>query len=508
METHSLATGKPYHAAADKLEALTQALQSEETRQFNHSELEMFIDQKQREVSRLLYEESIQRQGVGDVGAVVQGLDGVDRTHKRVRVRHLKSIFGEISIARTGYSQPESDSVFPLDGQLNLPEDAYSHTLRRLLGGEVAKNSFDEAIDSVQSRTGVVIPKRQAEELSQKAAADFDLFYEHRRGEGPAPSGMDPPPILVLTTDGKGIAMRPEDLREATRKRAAASTPKLKKRVSPGEKRQAKRMAQVASVYSIDRHVRTPEQVAGTASRPDESPPRPVDKRVWASVEKDQDVVIAGMFHEAKARDPDYEKEWVVLVDGQCSQRDRIKAQAKKDGVLITMIIDIIHVIEYLWKAARCFFEENSRAAEAWVTDRLLLILRGKAKTVAAGIRRSATFRGLGAVARKPVDTCAQYLHNNAAYLAYDEYLKKGYPIATGVIEGACRHLVKDRMDITGARWSLVGAEAILKLRSLHVSGDLNDYWNFHQAQERLRNHVRRYAKPEILQTRELRWVT
>ncbi|EGJ28414.1 hypothetical protein LYNGBM3L_74930 [Moorena producens 3L] len=129
-------------------------------------------------------------------------------------------------------------------------------------------------------------------------------------------------------------------------------------------------------------------------------------------------------------------------------------------------------MIEYLWKAAFAFYSDTSQQAEVWVSKRLLLILEGKSSTVAGGMRGSATKRQLSASQRQPVDKCARYLLNNAAYLKYHDYLKAGLPIATGVIEGACRHLIKDRMDITGARWSLMGAEAVLRLRSLYVSGD------------------------------------
>ena len=113
---------------------------------------------------------------------------------------------------------------------------------------------------------------------------------------------------------------------------------------------------------------------------------------------------------------------------------------------------------------------------------------------VAAGMRRSATRRELSAAERKPVDDCARYLLNHKAYLRYHEYLEAGLPIATGVVEGACRHLVKDRMDVTGARWSLAGAEAVLRLRALRASGDFEEYWRFHEQQEYQRNHADRYA--------------
>jgi hypothetical protein len=117
---------------------------------------------------------------------------------------------------------------------------------------------------------------------------------------------------------------------------------------------------------------------------------------------------------------------------------------------------------------------------------------------MAGGMRRSATLRELSADVRKPVDTCASYLINHAPYLCYDRYLAQGLPVATGVIEGACRHLVKDRMDVTGARWSLTGAEAVLRLRALKSSHDFEEYWTFHEACEYERNHKNLYAGGKV----------
>lgn len=150
-------------------------------------------------------------------------------------------------------------------------------------------------------------------------------------------------------------------------------------------------------------------------------------------------------------------------------------------------------MIEYLWKAAYCFYADGSPEAEAWVKERILRILEGKSSDVAAGMRRSATLRRLSEKARKPVDTSANYLLKNREMLKYDEYLKQGLPIATGAIEGACRYLIKDRMDITGARWGLERAEAILKLRSIKQSDDFKDYWKFYKNQSHTRVHSSQY---------------
>ncbi|MGH9178670.1 MAG: hypothetical protein ACRD0N_08970 [Acidimicrobiales bacterium] len=160
----------------------------------------------------------------------------------------------------------------------------------------------------------------------------------------------------------------------------------------------------------------------------------------------------------------------------------------------VVVVVDLIHVLEYLWGAVWCFFAEADPAAEGWVRDRAMAVLEGKARDVAAGIRRRATTAGLATQKRKKADDAARYLTNKAPYLDYPTALAAGWPIATGVIEGAVRHVMKDRMDITGARWSVAGAEAVLKLRAVRCNGDFDAYWRWHLAQERHRVHESRYA--------------
>jgi len=186
------------------------------------------------------------------------------------------------------------------------------------------------------------------------------------------------------------------------------------------------------------------------------------------------------------------------LVDGNWDQIRIMEKTAKKNGLHLTIICDLIHVIEYLWKAGRVFHSKSGPELESWVEHRLFKILEGKAGPMAGGMRRSATRQKLTAGDRKPVDTCAAYLLNHAPYLRYDRCLAQGLPVATGVIEGACRHLVKDRMDVTGARWSLTGAEAVLRLRAIRSSHDFEEYWTFHEACEYERNHNNLYADGKV----------
>lgn len=296
--------------------------------------------------------------------------------------------------------------------------------------------------------------------------------------------------------------MLPRDLREPTRKKAAqGQAHKLAKRLSKGEKRNRKRMATVAAVYTVAPYVRTPEQVVRSLAPLHEPAPArpPVEhKRVWASLEKSPEEVLEEAFREGLRRDPGRQKRWVGLVDGNDTQLTLLEALSRKHKVELTIVLDVIHVSEYLWSASLAFHEEGSPQRERWVGERLHNVLRGKAAQVAAGMRRSATLRALPAKQREPVDEAARYLLNHQQYMRYDAYLAAGLPIGTGVIEGACRHLVCDRMD-RAARWSLKGAEAVLRLRALRSSGDFADYWSYHVAQEYQRNHVALYADGNVV---------
>ncbi len=471
---------------------------SEECHSMKLSGLEQELEKRGRELMRLLLQEHLNKLSPSLCEQVVCGSDGIDRPKVRHQNRKIETVFGTVLASRAGYGNEGVASLHPLDAQLNLPPELYSLELRRRVAENAAKSSFDETIETVNKTSGGHIPKRQAEELVQRSARDFDAFYETRK-YNPADE-ISTGPILVITADGKGVVMHEQDLREQTRKAAQKRKPQMETRLSKGEKKNAKRMATVAAVYTIDTFQREPQDLLpGSNSKPQkENSPRPEQKRVWASLEKSAEQVIESAFAEASNRDPSQKKNWVALVDGENQQLRILERMAKKQGVALTIIVDIIHVIEYLWKAGRAFHPQSGPELEKWVQYRLLKILEGKAGLMAGGMRRSATLKKLTDKQREPVDTCATYLKNKAPYLKYDRYLDLGFPIATGVIEGACRHLVKDRMDITGAKWRLPSAEAVLCLRALRSSNDFDEYWDFHEACEYMRNHQKFYADGKV----------
>lgn len=495
----------PFAAAQEEFGQVVAWLRGPETVGQSHAEVERQLHRKGLELLRLLLEDHYRLRGLAEPTEAVVGADEQERGHRRGQMeREVETVFGTVRAERAGFSGRGLESLFPTDAALNLPGERYSHEVRRQVAMEVAQKSYDGTLATLMRTTAAHVPKRQAEALARKASQDFELYYEQTAVTGEA-SGE----LLVLTFDGKGVVMRPEHLREATRKQAKNKQNKLKSRRSKGEPSGRKRMALVAAVYSVDPFHRSPEQIinglCGVRDLASSSPkrPRPQDKRVWASLVDSPEEVIEGAFREAHSRDPEHRKRWLVLVDGEEKLERLARKVARAQGAEVTVVVDFIHALEYLWKAGHALFDEGSKELEPWVLERLRRLLSGQVSQVAAGMRRSATKRKLTGSQREPIDRAANYLHKRKDLMRYGEMLAVGAPIASGVIEGTCRHLINDRLDITGARWSLEGAEAILKLRALLASGDFDDYWTFHERAEYRRNHTAHYrrGRPPPVQT-------
>jgi hypothetical protein len=489
-----------FACSRERFEAMVEWLGGEQADQLEHGELEERLQAEGRELLRTLFQDRLELRAEREVrlDEVVDTAGVARRAVETDHSRPLQSVFGEVSVKRLAYRRRGQGNVYLADSLLNLPAERASHGVRRLVAVESSRGSFDDATCQVRGRTGLQIGKRQVEEPARLAAADFQAFYASEARCAGEENDDNDNDVLVLSADGKGIVMRPDALRPATAQAARRASPKLKTRLSKGEKRNRKRIAEVGAVYEVKPAPRSPADVL--ASPEAKTMPAPKAKRKWltASVVEDAATVVAQVFEEAQRRDPDHERTWIALVDGNNHQIDRIKADAKARQVKVTILVDFVHVVEYLWGSAWCFFKEGDPDAESWVHEKALAVLEGKAGIVAAAIRRKATRLGLDDDKRAKADRCADYLHNKRPYLDYPTALANGWPIATGVIEGACRHLVKDRMDLTGARWGLDGAEAILKLRALRSNGDFEQYWHYHLAQERRRVHESRYANGVI----------
>ena len=450
----------------------------------------------------------------------VDGPDGVRR--RRVEDGHARSVatvFGRIRVCRLAYRAPLAANVHPLDEVLDLPAGLYSPGLARLCAQESVRGSFTDAADAVEYATGVRIGTRQIIELTRAAAADATAFYAD---PGREVSAAAPDDALVITADGKGVPVRPEALRPGTAKLATKATTSATDGSSigsSGSKPHRKRMAELVCVYDLTPVPRTVEDLLPALIGDDDSAPTgpegegdgdgdgdgdgekpaavkaPTATGKWltASLIEDIPTVIAAGFDEATRRDPTHTRDWVALVDGNITQIEAITAQAAARGVDVTILVDYLHVAGYVWDAAKALFCTDTTAgmtlARTWVHERSRMILHGRALEVADRIRTRVRDSKLTTAQRKSALEAATYLTNKAPHLDYPTALARGWPIATGVIEGACRHLVQDRMDITGARWGLDTAQAVLTLRAIATTGDLAQYWRYHQQQEHHRTY-------------------
>lgn len=503
LHSTDIGTQSLFRAADQKFIEIKDKLICLEAGGMDAATVEQTLRSEGLELMRLLMQGHLNWRGSAQVTAPVVGRDGRQRTHVRqCTERDLVTYFGEVKCPRPLFGARNARQLSPHDAALNLPADRFSFLVRKEVALQAAQTSFEATLASLGRNSAAHVAKRQAEELVVRATKDFDAFYHHCAFGVSAENTSD---LLILSLDRKGVVMVPRDLTASTRERAAASTSKLESRNTKGEKENKKRMALVAAVYTVAPHLRTPEQVvAGLRHVRDPArtrPPKPEYKRVWATLDKTVEEVVSDLFDEADMRDPAMTKTCYALVDGETGLEKHIALEALRRGRKVIVVLDFIHAVEYLWKASTAFHAEDAPEREKWVLDRLTKVLHGHVSEVAAGMAHSATLRGLTAKERKPVDKAVKYLTKRKDMMPYGQLLAAGTPIASGVIEGACRHLICDRLEKAGARWTLDRAEAVMQLRALVANGDFDNYWQYHEACERQRNHDLRYADakpPEV----------
>jgi hypothetical protein len=480
-----------YRAQPASLEALEEFVSmetwlcSDPARRLSLHELELAEQERGRQLLRLLLQAHLDSRGDGDVGDAIEVFEpsaprtGVLYTHKRTYARYIITIFGEIEIERLGYGLRGKRSIHPLDEQLQLPARSYSYTIQKRLVKHSLQGTFDAAIDAVFEPTGVCVPKRTAEQILMEASVDFDSFYATRKG-----ASDQYRPVLVGCIDTKGIPMIKSEL---------AENPVRRKK---GQKAQKKKMATVAAVYGHWGPRKTPEQVIESLFNPSDQPKDPPNplfmphrKRVWASLVSGKDPFITDVHQEMMRRDPLQLMTHVVVTDGERALQHRV-VRIMPNAILI---LDLFHVLEKLWDAGHALYGEESPKAKKFVRDRALRILQGDVSQVVKGLRQTVTKRRLTGHKRKALSDAANYLYKNRSYMRYHEYLDRGFPIASGAVEGACKHLIKDRMERSGMRWSANMAEAMLKLRATFLSGDFHEYWRYHVSCDQKRIYPNRW---------------
>jgi hypothetical protein len=392
--------------------------------------------------------------------------DGTRLRYQNKRQTTYFSVFGKIRFLRHYFHTPGQKGVCPLDAELSLPPHCYSDLLRDWAEFCTTDESYDESNRVLKRILGLSLSKQALETAVQEDAADVEAFYEQKD----APPAVDEGTILVIQADGKGVPMV----------RAESAEPPARR--GKGQKRTEKKESVVTAIYSIAPYPRTPQQIADALLRDMEQaatqPPRPtpVGKEVRATM-KGKDWALARLARRVKRRQGKHIQHRVALTDGAEALQDRVLSTFPG----FTLALDIIHVLEYLWNAANALLGETHPDRSGWVKEHLLSILSGQTETVIQTLEKLAEDPSRSPAQLKALNTTIGYYRRNLPYMHYDCYLVLGWPISTGVVEGACGHLVKDRMEQSGMRWKPAGAQAILELRAVRVNDDWDAYQLFRQ---------------------------
>ena len=462
---------------------------ADEARYLDHGDREKLIADEGRDLNRKFLKATFDLDAAREERASgVTSAAGVRHgSIEKGCTRGLASIFGPVTVTRMAYRNWQEPSLHPADARQVLPEDPYSLGMRALAARHLARTGFGQAQEDIEKLTGVKIGVSQLAGIAADLARWTGDFYAERARD----ADEDPPAgdVIMMQGDGKGIAMRPEHRRKTGKE--------------DGTRPGIKKMAEIVAVADFTPAVREPEDIAAPPARRRAHPgPKARDKWVSASVTESIEDMIAAAYDEADRRDPEHVRQRVFLVDGNKQQITAIEAQAGERGLEVPVLIDYIHVSGYLGKAAAALHPGDPVTAGQWADGQLLRVLHGRAKAVAATLASVA--RKTRASTRKrdldltDIDKAVTYLENNRQHMKYDKALAKGWPIATGMIEGSCRYVIEDRSGITGARWSPEGAETILKIRAVVVNDDLDDYMTYYKNRYRNEHHLTRYDEDTI----------
>lgn len=461
--------------AQKQLEELCEAIRQAGREMKRADEVERTVFSRVLQIGHSLMEAFLRGAGDGDAGKKVERQGRALRRSQGKHSRRYVSVFGEHHIKRFVYARREKQAIEwrPLDEQLGLPASEYSYLLQDWSERLCIKESFGEAHNSLRDLLGLSVPVATLEQINQKMAEGTLAFREWR------PPPREDEEILVYSNDCKGVPMR-----------RPSERPRSRCRRRPGEKANKKQMACVGTAYSIARWVRTADNILDDVMRREHQKerPRPKNKRVWAemtrTLEGDETyngktMVFIQQAVDLHARDPDRDKTVVCLMDGERA----LWTEQQEWLSRCIGILDIYHVMERLWQCAYCFHREGTAEAALFFEHRLRMLLEGQVGYVIGGLKRLAKSQ-LTREKRKTLQATITYFQNNRQHMKYDEYLASGLPIGSGVAEGACRHVVKDRLEQTGMRWTLSGAQSMLDLRSTYLNDDWDEYVQHYIDQE------------------------
>jgi hypothetical protein len=414
--------------------------------------------------------------------------DGTPLAYHDQRPTTYYSVFGKLVFHRHAFTAPGQPVVCPLDAALSLPARCYSDLLRDWMAYGATDESYRESQTVLERVLGLTLSLQALETTVAEAAGDVAAFYDQPCAPDPAAPAET---ILVVQADGKGVPLVPPEPLPRPVRRGKGRPPATKEAV-------------VTALYTIAPYPRTPQDVVAALLREAEHPaaaprPAPVGKEVQATLDG-KEAALTRLAQRAAQREHAALQHRVALTDGAAA----LQAQMTTHLPNYTLVLDIIHASEYLWEAANALLGESHPTRTAWVRGHLAHLLAGQTATVLTALETAAADPACTATQRQVVQRTIGYYQRNRPYMRYAEYLARGWPIGTGVVEGACGHVVKDRMQQAGMRWTKAGAQVVLDLRAVRLNGDWDAYWLYHRRRQQQRRYGTTTSLPAVAEDQAL----
>jgi hypothetical protein len=494
----------------DQAQALLQALDQYVCGAVGQEELhevEHGVFRRVQQLGRLMMERFVAQSGTGYTPHRPPCTrSGEPLAYKGIETVDYLSIFGLVRLPRAAYEQPDGGYEYPMDAQWNRPAHKYSYLLQKWLHGVAVEDDYHEAAERLNEIFDLSLTGNVPQRLGEGVAAYVAPYY----AQADAPPAATEGSHLGISADGQGVRI----LRREQGDLSPDALP-AKARLGKGEKPGTKKEAVVTADFTFDPEPRDPEELVRALMRRQTAAEREDARRQRrarredglppprAALNKHERATLMGkekafddLMHRVRRRDPLGLKPVVALLDGDPALEDMLERQLQAHGLsdrVDARILDLWHASEYVWDAGTALHGECSRQRQPWVEAKLRALLQGQVGRVIGDFKQIAGKNRLSAAQDQAVDKAITYFTNHRHMMDYATYLAKGYPIGTGLIEGACGCLVRDRMQCSGMRWGVAGAQAMLQQRAVKLNGNWHDFWSYYSDSERDRLYPATY---------------
>lgn len=406
---------------------------------------------------------------------------GKKMQHKGVRSSPYFSVFGRMEISQVKYYSVRDKTYYALNSRLGLPESSYSYLLNDWMSYGAVEMDFEQSVAQLEHMLGHHLKGMQSSRRTYTLAQQVEPFYQQKdwsatHWQQQSETQHKDTTHLSVGYDGKGV---PIIRGETDRKQENTAM-----RLSKGQKRGVQKEATVSLSSEFRARPRCAEEIIDSlfsteVSQPSDKPHRWHEHKHVRAFLSDKEKAVAYGIQNLLERDKTNSKPIIVLIDGDRALEKAVDKSVKQYGLqqrVDAYVLDLIHVLEYVWRVANARWGENSPKRQEWVKQQLRLLLHSKTKQVLEQWQAIKKEQSLSKNQQYNLERGITYVRNHQHMMDYKTYLEKGYPITTGAIESACGHFVKSRMQRNAMHWGKQGAQKMLNIRAVKKNGDWQVY--------------------------------